>query len=420
MHPDDAHSPRIAALQAALAKGASTALADFWADIARIGTPLIEPIADDPEHYLVTFLWRAHEPLDNVLVLGGWHGYYATPNHLLHLPATDLWYRTWRMRSDTYGSYHLLPNDPFDDARRQMRSRAAQPDPFNRQTFLVPKDDANPDDFDLLFSVFSLPDAPACPYVQARATVTKGNVSTHHFRSTLLHNERRVLIYTPAAVDPAGPEPWLLLLFDGLFYTYALNTPTILDNLHADGQLPPLVAVMVDSPDRETRYQELHCSAPFTAMLVQELLPWVRQHYRVSADPAHTIIGGASHGGLAAAFTAFTYPQVFGNVLSQSGSFEWYPAGEPSIAWLPQQFAAQPTKALRFYLNVGQREIWPPPKGNIDRLASNRQMQAVLQAKHYPLSYQELNGGHEYLLWRDTLADALITLTQPHTPTAQP
>jgi hypothetical protein len=52
-------SPRLAALQRSIAGGDRAALAAFWDEVARAGTPLIEPVAGDADHCLVTFLWRA-------------------------------------------------------------------------------------------------------------------------------------------------------------------------------------------------------------------------------------------------------------------------------------------------------------------------------------------------------------------------
>src|SRR6185295_19894045 len=99
----------------------------------------------------------------------------------------------------------------------------------------------------------------------------------------------------------ADPYPWLLL-FDGDYYTTWIAAPASLDNLIAASRIPPLVVVMLDSPSREP---ELYCHEPFTDFLVQEIVPWVRQTYRVTTDPQRTIVGGVSAGGLAAAFTGF-------------------------------------------------------------------------------------------------------------------
>ena len=43
-----ANSQRIAALERALAAGEAGALADFWREMAERGTPLVEPVDDEP------------------------------------------------------------------------------------------------------------------------------------------------------------------------------------------------------------------------------------------------------------------------------------------------------------------------------------------------------------------------------------
>lgn len=111
----------------------------------------------------------------------------------------------------------------------------------------------------------------------------------------------------------------------GEAYTTTVPTPVILDNLLARELLPPLVAVFVGNAKPYRRNEELSCNVAFADFLSKELVPWVRHHYRVTTDPKQTIVAGSSLGGAAASFTALRHPDIFGNVLSQSGVYSRNP-----------------------------------------------------------------------------------------------
>lgn len=112
----------------------------------------------------------------------------------------------------------------------------------------------------------------------------------------------------------------------------------------------------------------------------------------------------ARPGGLAAAFVAFQASDLFGNVLSQSGSFWWGPETEEE--WLTKQYAAGDNRSLCFYLEVGLLER----ATTVDQVVVNRHLRDVLCAKGYDVHYAEYNGGHDYLTWRESVADGLLAL----------
>jgi enterochelin esterase-like enzyme len=236
----------------------------------------------------------------------------------------------------------------------------------------------------------------------------KGKVALHRMRSAVLGNERRAWVYTPPDYAAREDEHGLLLLFDGWTYTNDIPVPAILDRLIAEGRILPLVAIMLDSLDEATRDRELPCYPPLVAALADELLPWARRRYRIASDPAQTIVGGSSYGGLAAAFAALTRPDSFGKVLSQSGSFWWKPDDDTEHEWLARQFVAAPRQPIEFFLSVGVREA----KARITphQLVVNRHMRDVLRAKGYTVHYAESDGGHDYASWRETLTDGLLAL----------
>jgi hypothetical protein len=74
--PEPLMSPRIAALKPAIEAGDLAAFSRFWDEVEPTGTPLIEPIDNDNENAFVTFLWRADEEIENVILTGvvakGW------------------------------------------------------------------------------------------------------------------------------------------------------------------------------------------------------------------------------------------------------------------------------------------------------------------------------------------------------------
>jgi enterochelin esterase family protein len=142
-------------------------------------------------------------------------------------------------------------------------------------------------------------------------------------------------------------------------------------------------------------------------------VPGARGHFNVTSAPERTIVSGYSAGGLAAAYVAFMHPELFGNVLSQSGAF-WRGnegASEP-YEWLTQQLASAPRKELRFYLEVGEMETRKAVGVGPVFIEANRRFRDALKAKRYPLTYVEAPGAqHEPGHWRSQLGPALVQLT---------
>jgi enterochelin esterase family protein len=128
------------------------------------------------------------------------------------------------------------------------------------------------------------------------------------------------------------------------------------------------------------------------------------------------VVAGSSAGGLAAACSGLWHPEVFGNILAQSGAFHWTPLpgndttdSSPEPNWVARQFISSPKKPLRFYLDAGSAEF--NAAGGADAiLFCTRTLRDVLRAKGYEVQFQEFEGGHDYLSWRGTLADGLIAL----------
>ncbi|TCO26214.1 enterochelin esterase family protein [Kribbella steppae] len=377
---------RIQQLREDLAAGpVNGVLARFWTEVALVGTPLVEPY--NAEHRLVTFLWKEEAPIDTVVVIGGPALWWEIPdNQLEHIPGTDVWFRSYVARADLRGRYVLSPNDslkPLETAGTPAaveRAATFVPDPFNRAPFTLPGVPGDPVSPPQHFSTFALDQATPRPWAEPRPGVPRGTVT----ETTL--GDRRIWLWQSV---PRAENPALLILLDGRDWTEALPIFPTLDNLVAEGMLPPLVAVLPDSVDFATRARELPCNERFAEYLADELVPWARKLTGATDDPRRTVVAGKSYGGLASVFAGLRRPDVFGNVIAQSGSFWWAPPGEEP-EWLLRQVDGSPP--VRFCLDVGLQEgDWMIPQ--------TKRLAAALTPYADEVLYREYNGGHDLTCW---------------------
>lgn len=401
-------SPALAALQKELKAENRSALEDFWQEVTKKGAPLVEPVPGESEYVWLTFLWQDKGNTENVVIwsdLGDWGNLDSL--RMIRLSGTNVWYKTYRVRNDARFAYRLTVNDslqPFGSEARGKKKNVFIADPLNphQYDFFKPT----------IYSVVEFPSAPSLELTKRNPEIPKGQVERTNFSSKVLRNDHRIWVYTPPAYKAKGKPYELLLLFDGSGYVSLIPAPIVLDNLLAKNKIPPTVAVMVDSGGGEARDRELACNPQFAEFIVKELLPWVHKNYNVTSDPKSTIVGGASFGGLAAACAAFKYPEIFGNVLSQAGSYWWRPEGDDEYEWLTRQFAAGPKLPIRFYFEIGRLENLSRARPDSPtNLIANRHFRDVLKAKGYTVRFDEINGGHDFFPWQATFADGLIFLT---------
>ena len=396
-------SPRIALLSKELKAGNKGAVESFWREMAKQGTPLIEPDKGQAGYYLVTFLWRQSGETKNVAIFSGVTDSNFVDKQMTRLTDTDVWFKTYQLRGDARFIYAFSINYTPGLAMKQWSS-TLRADPLNKSRHIL---DNVPN-----ASLAELPDAPSQHWANRQADTPAGVVEWKKIKSAILSNERMAAIYTPPGYRADATPYGLLVVFDGIAYTVPamVPTPVILDNLIAQNRIAPMVAVVLANVTTTSRSDELPCNPLFADFLAGEVVPWMRQNYNVTTDPSRIIVAGSSFGGLAATYAGFRHPEVFGNVLSQSGSFWWKPKDDKRHEWLTRQLEASPKLPVRFYLDVGLMERGTSQKGDPNMLTVNRRMRDVLRAKGYQLFYQEFNGGHEYASWRGTFADGLLFL----------
>lgn len=421
-------SPRIKELLENLQDSTSTQaeiVAQFWEEMKSKSVPFLEPC--DDEHVFATFLYEGDENTKTVNLGANFMGRMDDDpiNWVMHhIPDTNVWYWTEKVTRDLRTGYFITPNHPTPEnldspeKRHTFLKAICLPDPLNSKVFkrpFYPFQLDGPNDT-ALQSIFEAPDAIPEICAGKREGVAAGSVIKHTLTGQFYEYEHVLWVYTPPDYDPERAEPYaLLFVFDGYLYLEAIQLPTILDNLLAEGKIPPLVCVMLNS-EAENRAKELMPNDILPRAIKEEWIPFVRSTYHVSTNRAQNIIGGMSLGGLAAAWNSFKNPDLFGNVMSQSGSFWWFPAtNNPQLSnpddieegWLIRQFAHHVKLDMKFYLDVGRYE-----HGGEDwsHRNMNRHMRDVLIAKGYSVTYQEYAGYHDHLWWQITIVDGLLAL----------
>jgi len=404
---DGVTSPCIEALRKQVQRGGGVAVGPFWDEIKSRGTPLVEKIPGDSRHVLVTFLYRATEPTKSVVLYNQLHADRDdSTNVMARLLETDVWYKTYWIRNDTRLSYSLVPN-PTEDSLNYRKPEMRLQDPFNSKSL--------PPGTNIGRSVLELPAAPPQLWINPNPAIPGRELEELDIDSKILKTHRQAWIYTPPRYDPkAGAYP-MLICFDG--YVYAtpeyIPTPTILDHLIAAGKIQPMIAVFIGQSEQPARNIELTNNQLFLHYVTDELLPRVREKWHATTDQRQTVVCGSSTGGLASAFFAFQRPDLFGNVLSQSGAFwpgQTHEPEKPDREWLTRQFDSSAKLPIRFVLQVGVLEFLPTPRNGPSILATNRHLRDVLTRKGYELHYNEIAGGHEPLSWRGGIAEGLIQL----------
>jgi enterochelin esterase-like enzyme len=207
----------------------------------------------------------------------------------------------------------------------------------------------------------------------------------------------RYRIYVPAQYRKGTPATLMIFHDASSVYLGQVDTPVVLDNLIARGEMPATIALFLDPGTPTGEYVQERDrglrSAQYDALderyvrfLVDEIVPdVVLAHYDVV--PNGWAIAGQSSGGIAAFTAAWHRPDRFSRVLTQNGSFVNIRGG--SI--YPTMIRTTAPKPLRVYLLSGTNDLnnqygsW---------LSANDAMAEALAERRYAFRYRRGTGGH--------------------------
>lgn len=221
-------------------------------------------------------------------------------------------------------------------------------------------------------------------------------------------------VYVPAQYDPAQPA-CLMVFNDGQAFLDPegnLRAVNVLNNLIYRREIPVMLAVFInpgrrpDQPEptprdwgdrntnRPTEYNSL--DDRYARVICDELLPVLQKEYRISDNPDHRGIGGASSGAIAAFTVAWERPDQFRKVLSLIGSYTNLRGGHV----YPEKIRASEKKPLRIFLQDGRNDNRGQRRGGggydptRDWFLQNVRLAEALSEKGYELNYVWGIGAH--------------------------
>lgn len=207
----------------------------------------------------------------------------------------------------------------------------------------------------------------------------------------------KVTVYLPPGYDPARKYPTLYTA-DGSAWIEYMKLPTILDNLIADREIEPLIAVMIDAAkDRRTWY---YYNPDYLAYL-QRVVEHVDRNYATRARAEERVHAGTSAGGRITLYTGFEMPQLFRNLAMLS------PALDGPAHYYEPYFSGRrrPERALRIWLSAGSYE------GSIDRDAHT--IEDYFNKVGVPVKSVYVHQGHSFGAWRGLIPDMLKYFFNP-------
>ncbi|MBI5085789.1 MAG: esterase [Acidobacteria bacterium] len=235
----------------------------------------------------------------------------------------------------------------------------------------------------------AFPDPPA-GFNARRDNIPHGELTAVEYDSKTLGTRRRMRIYTPPSYSTNRKFPVLYLLHGiggtDTEWTQSCHANNVIDNLLADGRIPPMVMVFPDGNSSRTVADLEAASArraagaeaaqgraaapagagarrggrgmnmeawltPFENDLLKDIIPYVDAHYSVYADRDHRALAGLSMGGGQTLNIGLVHPETFGFV----GGFSSAPdTRQPPSALVPDPSVPKQLKLV--WLGCGNRD----------------------------------------------------------------
>lgn len=233
----------------------------------------------------------------------------------------------------------------------------------------------------------------------------KGKMEEQIIDSKYLHEKIALKIYTPEGYSPFQ-QYHVCIMQDGNDYFQMGRVASVSDQLHEDGDIEHTIFVGIHYQDKYDRREKYHPDGKkqesYMNFLVDEVVPFLDDHYSTSQREQSRILIGDSLAGTLALMTAVKHSDIFGKVMMQS------PYVDQTVLHLIEN--TENISSLDIYHTIGENEVAVKTTDGsvLDFLIPNRQLSTLFINKGMNYEYKELNAGqHTWGYWQKDLPAAL-------------
>jgi enterochelin esterase family protein len=242
--------------------------------------------------------------------------------------------------------------------------------------------------------------------------VPHGQVRQVWYSSSALGMQRRMHVYTPPGYDRGSAEyPVLYLLHGGgdedSGWSSIGRAGFILDNLIAAKKAVPMLVVMPNGslppPPAGAAADLIALQGRFVPELIEDVIPFVEQNFRVRANPNNRAIAGLSMGGIQTTLVFTRHPEQFSYAAIWSAGLFQQPREEfvmQNAAFLGR--ARQINRGTQLLsIVVGEDDFARP---------GTEELVAILNEHDIDNEFELTGGGHTWINWRRYLNDLVPQL----------
>ncbi len=261
-------------------------------------------------------------------------------------------------------------------------------------------------------NVWSMVHLPGADWMDTRQ-VPHGAVAEVTYYSESLKRFRRMHVYTPPGYEAGEHEDYpVFYLLHGAFdcddsWPTVGRAGFIVDNLIADQHAQPMIVVMPAGHTGPFVFGRSQTPIDeFTEDFVGDIVPYIESHYRVKKDRANRAIAGLSMGGAQTLNIAIQHLDQYAYIGVFSSGVFGIDGRRPGGGDVGPSWEEQHKETLdNVELKKGLRLVWFATGKDDFLLATSRATVAALQKHDFDVTFQETEGGHTWINWREYLRE---------------